>query len=219
MAYHPVPLRKATCALVLGASALLLSSCGRNIDSEESAQTQIAELVQKKIDPTFVENTVRANIQLTQTNLLSMLPELNELPMTVRARDDRQTEVVEIFTSSEKAGSGRDGFYNALADAFNARGIKLSNGKRAAVAIRKVASGLGAQFILSGRYVPDGFSPSNELWGQMITAAGIPLETMATVTAPNTAGIVVKKSRMDLITSGGELDFAKLLTNVSSGSF
>jgi len=53
----------------------------------------------------------------------------------------------------------------------------------------------------------------------MLRAAGIDVQTIAEVTAPNTAGIIVKKSKADLITTNGQLDVPKLLTNVSNGSF
>jgi len=199
--------------------AVLLISCGKTIDDHESAAEQLSSFTKNKIEPSFVENQYRANISLTQTNLLSMLPDLEEYPIGLGEADSGSTEVVEIFTSSEKAGSGRDGFYLELADAFNQQRIKLANGKRASIAIRKIASGLGAQFILSKQYVPDAFSPSNALWGDMLEAGGIEMELISAGTAPNTAGIIVKKSKFDQITSNGKLDISKLLTNVSNGSF
>lgn len=205
--------------LALATLLLVITGCGTDIDSQEKAHEHIDKLVENKVDPTFLENQYRANIQLTKTNLLSMLPDLNEHPIALGAVEGPSIEVAEIFTSSEKAGTGRDGFYIELAEAFNSSGFKLDDGKMAAVAIRRMASGLGAQFIISGQYVPDGFSPSNLLWGQMLEASGVPLETVAEVTAPNTAGIIVKKDKKDLITTNGELDLQKLLTNVSSGSF
>ncbi|MBX2825201.1 MAG: VWA domain-containing protein [Gammaproteobacteria bacterium] len=207
------------CLIVVVTAALSLVGCTEKIDSIEKANQRIAEQVENTVRPSYVENQYRANIQLTKTNLLSMLPDLDEYPITLPVRESSRVEVVEIFTSSEKAGQGRDGFYLELADAFNNRQYKLDNGKIAAIAIRKMASGLGAQFILSGRYVPDAFSPSNLLWGQMLNASGIHLDTVAEVTAPNTAGIIVKKDKLDQITTDGQLDVSKLLTNVSNGSF
>ena len=197
----------------------LLLGCNTRIDTQEKAEEAIAEAVAKKIKPTFRENQYRANIRLSKTNLLSLLPSLDEYPIGIGRRDSAKVESVEIFTSSEKAGKGRDGFYNELAEAFNRQGVSVSNGKVAAVSIRKIASGLGAQFMLAGQYTPDAFSPSNFLWGDMLRADGIDLHTIASVTAPNTAGIIVKKSKVDLITSNGILDVPKLLTNVSNGSF
>ena len=198
---------------------VLLGACGEKIEDVESASARLQELSSSEIKPGLRENQFRANISLSQTNLLSMLPDLGEYPIVFGERDSGQTEVVEIFTSSEKAGRGRDGFYIELADAFNQQQFKIANGKRASVAIRKIASGLGAQFIIANRYVPDAFSPSNALWGKMLEANGVDVELIAEKTAPNTAGIVVKKSRYDDITSDSKLDLEKLLTNVSNGSF
>lgn len=196
-----------------------LSGCGATIDSQESAEAHIKDLVGNGVQPTYQENQVRANIQLTKTNLLAMLPDLAEYPISLNARDDARTEAVEIFTSSEKAGQGRDGFYLEMAQLFNQQRMTLDNGKQAKVAIRKIASGLGAQFMLARRYTPDAYSPSNTLWGQMLNANGVRMETIAEATAPNTAGIIVKKSKAEQIMTDGRLDISKLLTSVSSSQF
>jgi len=145
---------------LLAATLVALSACGGGIDSPESARESILSKVDKDIRPSFRENQVRANISLSSTNLLSLLPSLDEYPIGVGRRDSSRVESVEIFTSSEKAGQGRDGFYNELAEAFNNSRQRLSNGKEAAVSIRKIASGLGTQFMLAGQYIPDAFSPS-----------------------------------------------------------
>jgi Ca-activated chloride channel family protein len=205
---------------VLALAALLLSACGPGeIESRDEAVEQLEKLVSDTVKPSRRENTRRANIQLSKTNLLSMLPGIGEYPMTLDARDSGNVEAVEIFTSSEKAGQGRDGFYLELARQFNQQGYEISNGKRAQIGIRKIASGLGAQFILARRHLPDAFSPSNHLWGDMLQAQGIPLTTMAEVTAPNTAGVIVRSSKKSLITTDGKLDVQKLLTAVTGGSF
>ncbi len=207
-----------TATAVLGA-ALIVAGCGKNVDSQESAEAAIATAVTKSVKPSFRENQSRANIRLSKTNLSSLLPDLDDYPIRTGRRDSASIESVEIFTSSEKAGNGRDGFYIELAETFNRQQVKLSNGKTAVISIRKIASGLGAQFMLAGRYTPDAFSPSNLLWGEMLNADGIKLDTIAEVTAPNTAGIIVKKSKADMITTNGQLDIPKLLNNVSNGSF
>ena len=213
-------LRHAVLMSTLFVSAYLLSACGPGeIETREQAIEQLNELVSKSVEPSRRENTRRANISLSQTNLLSMLPGISEYPMTLDARDSSRSEAVEIFTSSEKSGQGRDGFYLELAKQFNDQGFQISNGKRAQIAIRKIASGLGAQFILAQRYTPDAFSPSNQLWGDMLQAQGIPLTTMAEVTAPNTAGVIVRSSKKSMITTDNQLDVQKLLTAVTGGSF
>lgn len=214
-----LPYRHYSPLIVAMASVALLSGCGKTIDSRESAEQAISDVVAEKVRPGFRENQARANIRLSKTNLSSLLPELSDYPILTGRRDSQSIESVEIFTSSEKAGKGRDGFYIELANAFNNENVRLSNGKTAVISIRKIASGLGAQFMLAGRYVPDAFSPSNLLWGEMLNADGIKLDTISEKTAPNTAGIIVKKSKSDMITSDGKLDIPKLLNNVSNGSF
>lgn len=200
-------------------SLFVLLGCGSRIDSPEAAEAAIAETVKKSVQPSYRENQARANIRLTKTNLSSLLPDLRDYPIRTGQRDSRSVESVEIFTSSEKAGTGRDGFYIELAEAFNRERVQLSNGKTAVISIRKIASGLGAQFMLAGQYVPDAFSPSNFLWGEMLNADGVKMDLIAEKTAPNTAGIIVKKSKADMITTNGALDIPKLLNNVSNGSF
>jgi len=196
-----------------------LTACEVSIDTQETAAEKIYDLVSNIVQPTYRENQVRANIRLTRTNLLSMLPNLEEYPISLNVFDSANVEAVEIFTSSEKAGEGRDGFYIELASAFNEQNYNISNGKRAQVAIRKIASGVGAQFMIARQYMPDAYSPSNLLWADLLRSNGVEIETISERTAPNTAGIIVKKDKMDLITTGGVLDVEKLLTKVSSGTF
>ena len=199
---------------------LTLIACSpKEVDSKEAALENLNTLITETVLPSRRENNYRANIQLSQTNLLSMLPSISEYPMTLAARDNSSTEAVEIFTSSEKAGNGRDGLYIEMANAFNQQRYKLDNGKVAQVGIRKIASGLGAQFILAQRNTPEAFSPSNHLWGDMLSAQGIALKKIAEVTAPNTAGVIVRSSKKELITSNGNLDIQKLLTAVTGGTF
>ncbi len=228
--------RRSRCWLAL-VIALSLASCNSKVDtpdtsntpdvsntpnspnSPESAFEAIRHTVDDVIRPGYRENTVRANISLTKTNLLTMLPPIEEYPLQVDERDTSEQESVEIFTSSEKSGEGRDGLFVELANAFNGEQKKLSDGRHAAISIRSMPSGLGASFILSGQSVPDAYSPSNLLWGQMLEADGVELTQLAEVTAPNTAGIVFRKDKSDRILTDGQLDVSRLLTSVTSGDF
>lgn len=196
-----------------------LSACGEAVDTKEQAEAKIAELVQNTIRPTQHENQYRANIQLTRTNLLAMLPDLAEYPLLLNVTDNSDTEVAEIFTSADKAGKGLDGVYLELAENFNQQRQTLSNGKKAAITIRKLDSGLGAQFIMTGQYIAEAYSPANALWGSLVNSSSNKLTTIADVTASSVGGVIARKSKLDLITTDGKLDVAKLLTNVSSGAF
>ena len=199
--------------------ATTLSGCGETLDTKEKAEAKVAELVQTDIQPTQRENQYRANIQLTRTNLLAMLPDLAEYPLLLDVTDSNDTEVAEIFTSADKAGKGLDGVYLELAENFNQQHQTLSNGKKAAITIRKLDSGLGAQFIMTGQYIAEAYSPANALWGSLVNSSSNKLTTIADVTASSVGGVIARKTKLDLITTDGKLDVAKLLTNVSSGEF
>ncbi|WP_281648796.1 vWA domain-containing protein [Parendozoicomonas sp. Alg238-R29] len=200
---------------------VLLAGCSEfnGVSNFDQAETKLNELVETTIQPSRIENQYRANIKLTTTNLLELLPDINEYKMTVTAQDSSQVESVEIFTSSEKAGNGVDGIYVDLARKFNSQGFRLPNGKTGKVAIRRIASGAAASFLLAEQSMPDGYSPSNALWGQMLQSQGVELSEIADKTAPNTAGVVVQSSKIDEITTNGKLDIQKLLTAVTSGQF
>jgi len=205
----------------LAASISLLTACfdNNNVKDFAEAEKRLTDIVENTIQPSRIENQYRANIKLSSTNLLELLPDINEYQMTVNARDTSQIEAVEIFTSSEKAGTGVDGIYVDLANQFNSKRVKLPNGKVAQVGIRKIASGAAASFLLANQNVPDAYSPSNLLWGQMLSSQGVNLTEIAKSTAPNVAGVVVQKKKIDQISSNGELDIQKLLTAVTSGEF
>ena len=212
-------LQRATRFFFFGA-LVTLTACGpAELETRDQAVERLNELVSDTVAPGRRENQFRANIELTKTNLLSLLPDIEEYPIVLPAQDSARVEAVEIFTSSEKAGQQRDGLYLEMAELFNRQQIKLKNGKVAQIAIRKIASGVGAQFILAQQNTPDAFSPSNHLWGDMLLAQGIRLETIADVTAPNTAGVIVKSSKRDQITTDGRIDVQKLLTAVTGGAF
>ncbi len=109
--------------------------------------------------------------------------------------------------------------YLELAENFNQQRQTLSNGKKAAITIRKLDSGLGAQFIMTGQYIAEAYSPANALWGSLVNSSSNKLTTIADVTASSVGGVIARKTKLDLITTDGKLDVAKLLTNVSSGEF
>ena len=159
---------------------------------KEKAEAKLEKMLE---DVDWTQNFVqrRANIQLTQTNLLSTLPEITEYPIVAQPTNSSNAVVAELFVSSEKSGKGTDGWMREAADDFNSSGHKLSNGKAAKIAIRKIASGTGYQFIAAGKYLPDGYSPSNHLWVEMVKGHGVKAEPIMERTVGNVAGVVMKK--------------------------
>jgi len=176
-------------------STALISACDTGIGKPMTREKAVKELDDLLTDVEWTQQFVqrRANIQLTKTNLMSTLPDISEYPL-VATPVTGGAEQVEIFVSTEKSGEGDDGWMRDAAVAFNQSRQRLSSGKIAQVSIRKIASGTGAQFIASNKYVPQAFSPSNHLWLKLIEGHGVSTKVIAERTVGNVAGVVMKKT-------------------------
>lgn len=139
---------------------------------------------------------VKESVDLQATDMKDILPEIDKYPAQVTSTTP---DFVEIFSSTEKAGKDKDGWLVDMANQFNSSGATV-NGKPISVAIRGIASGLGVDYIASGKYVPDAFSPSNELWGGLLQAKGIDVTLEEKRLTGNVAGIALSKSKYDAIT-------------------
>ena len=163
----------------------------------------------------FVERAETITSQTT--SLEDTLPEIRTFPLVVNGRGAGAV-TAEIFVSTEKSGSGSDGWMKEAAEAFNKAGKRLPDGREARVSIRKIASGTGYQFIASGKYLPDGYSPSNHLWIRMAEGRGVPMVAVREKTVGNIAGIVMKESVADRFKEqGGALSVARLIDGVVQG--
>ncbi len=156
-------------------------------------------------------NPRKASIELTSPSLYDELPEIDKYPIVVEGTGDIN---IEIFASPEKSGSKKDGWLIEVAEDFNAQGYSI-DGKTISVSIRNIASGLGADYIISGKYIPDVFSPSSELWGNLINAQGGDVTMVAKKLVGNVAGILVNKNTKEtLATNYGSADLQAVLKAV-----
>lgn len=171
----------------------------RSVMSYDKAVEKLAKQVD---DVSWSAQHVQASggVTVRKSSLEDSLPPIAKYPMAVAGRGGVN---VEIFVSTEKSGSGTDGWMVEAAEAFNASGAKTASGRPAGVSIRKIASGTGYQFIASGKYKPDAFSPSNHLWIRMAEARGARMTSITEKTVGNIAGIVMKDSVAGEIEQGG----------------
>jgi Ca-activated chloride channel family protein len=119
------------------------------------------------------------------------LPDIAEYPFVVNPTTD---DFLTIYSSPEKAGTGYESWLVDIANKFNQSGVKL-NGRPVSVGIRSISSGLAADFISSGKYTPDVFAPSNELWGDLLIAKGVKIKSVEKRIAGNIAGVVLSKKK------------------------
>ncbi|MFZ7120669.1 MAG: VWA domain-containing protein [Eubacteriaceae bacterium] len=179
--------------------------------SAEKAEKQLDKIV-KDISIHTVE-PIKGQIADLSSNVKDSLPEISKYETQV---DPDSKNYIEIFSSTEKAGSGTDGWLVDMAKAFNDASITI-DGKDVSVQIRGIASGTATDYILSEKYLPDAFSPSNELWGEMIKSAGVNISLIDKKLAGNVAGILLSQNKYDeLIEKYGAVNTKTITEAVSN---
>ncbi|REK74276.1 vWA domain-containing protein [Paenibacillus paeoniae] len=183
-------------AVVFGlvyAGITLTSNLGKS-DSQVTLEDSGKRLdkLYKKINVNVVD-PVKGQIDLDPVAVGDSLPDISKFTVSVENTTD---SFIEIFSSTEKSGTGIDGWLNEVAQAFNQSNTQV-NGKSVSVKIRNIASGTASDYIRSGKYIPDAFTPSNELWGEMVKAEGIPTELVSKRLVGNVTGIVTRKAKYD----------------------
>lgn len=109
---------------------------------------------------------------------------------------------IEIFSSGEKAAeSGSDSFLTEMAKKFNSQQNRTSNDKIMSVSLRSIPSGTAAEYISTGKYQPDCYTPSNTLFGELVKNEGVDLTVETPRLAGNVAGILVSKKTADMLRS------------------
>jgi Ca-activated chloride channel family protein len=148
-----------------------------------------------------------------QADLKDSLPEISKYPPQVNSSTPSH---IEIFSSTEKAGSGTDGWLTEVAKDFNNAAIMI-DGKQASVTLRGMPSGQGADYITSGKYLPDAYTPSNELWGEMIVSRGVKAQLVQKRLAGNVAGILLTKAKKDeLVAKYGAVNIKTIVDAVAN---
>ena len=192
----------------IGGGILISRNLGKT-DQEVSRETAIAQL-DKKLKKISVSETQprKATVEIAGSNLAEELPDIGKYPLTVTGRGDIN---IEIVSSTEKATGGTDGWLIDVAEDFNSTHYMI-DGQWATVSIRPIASGAAIDYIISGKYVPEGFTPSNELWGDMIAAENVRIEKIADRLAGNTAGILINKDTYQKLSdSYGNVDISTIV--------
>ncbi len=192
----------------IGGGVLLSRNLGKSKQeiSRDAAVTQL----EKKLKNVSVSNITarKATVEITGTNLAEELPDITKYPLTVTGRGEVD---LEIISSTEKATGGTDGWLIDVAEDFNASHYMI-DGKWATVSVRPIASGAAIDYIISGKYVPEAFSPSNVLWGDMIAAENVRIDMVTDRLAGNTAGILIsKETHKKLNDTYGKVDISTIV--------
>ncbi len=175
--------------------------------STESAVASIEKYI-KKIAPKEAEQLAG--------NDVDELPDIDTNEITVKPSTSLYAE---IFSTSEKCGPGKDGWINQVARSFNEAGFEVDK-EPVSVMIRNVASGLGMDYIRAGKYIPDGYAPSNDFWGRMLVADGVAMEMVEETLVENTAGILLSKdTQKKLVEKYGAINLKTIVDATAGGEF
>jgi len=188
------------------------------VESEAEAETVLLETVLPNIDQTeeFVSDAVAS--RYTTDTISEPLPPIEDFPLyAATPPTDGQTVYLEIFSSSEKANVDKQNerWLVEVAERFNQQGVTTSGGQPIQVGIRQIPSGTAARLLAAGTVQPAGYSPSNDLWVQMVNSEGVNSQVVQPRLVPNTAGLVLQGDAYAAL--GGEVTFEQVLDAMISG--
>ena len=192
---------------------------GSNNGGHENALTQqhAERNMDKFLDKIKVHNTERVKGTVDYyDNAAANLPNIEtKYPLTVIGGGDVD---IEIFSTSEKAGKAQNGWLNEVANEFNDRQFRLSDNRIASISIRSIASGAASDYICNNVYVPQAYTPSNMLFGELAMQNGAKLTVVEEQIVPNTAGIALSKTaRSSIEANYGSVTFESVVDSVVAG--
>lgn len=183
-----------------GLSLTLLVACGTiKVDSFETASKAIQNdfLPKIKIEQALVSDSAAA--RYSTDSIKEPLPKIEDFPLYgAQPTNDTKQVYVEIFSSAEKANAQKqdERWLVDVAEAFNAKNVTTGSGQIIRVGIRNIASGLGERLIASKTFKPAGFSPSNDLWVEILKSDGIPTKQITPVLQANGTGFAVMRRHL-----------------------
>lgn len=186
---------------VIGSQGQTITDSSGNVVKGESLSDLMKRVRVDTATPT------KASVSVMDNNLYDELPEIDKYPLKVEGHGDVD---IEIFTSGEKAGTGNDAWLIDCANSFNNANNKTSSGKTISLSVRSVSSGLAADYIISEKYLPDLYTPSNILFGEYAIVNGGKLELYNARLVGNTAGLLVRKG-------SGYTDTIAVINDVMAG--
>lgn len=176
--------------IVLAIVGAVNSASSPKVDSDGNIMGKGIDELLKRVSVTDAE-PVKASVNMADTSLYDEMPEIDKYPLAVKGTGQVD---IEIFTSGEKAGKNTDSWLIECAESFNNSGVTTSDGKSVSISVRSVSSGLAADYIISNKYLPDLYTPSNILFGEYAIDNGADMRLYTERLIGNTAGILVKKN-------------------------
>jgi len=205
----------------IGLSLTLLVACGTiKIDSFETASKAIQNdfLPKINIEQALVSDAAAA--RYSTDSIKEPPPQIESFPLYgAQPTNDPNISYIEIFSSAEKASGDRpdERWLVDVAEAFNAKKIKLASGKAIQVGIRNIPSGLGAKIIASRTVKPSGYTPTTNLWLELLQTEGIQPKVISPMLVPNHAILALQPQVYQSLAVNGEVNFDVVLDAILAG--
>jgi Ca-activated chloride channel homolog len=151
--------------------------------------------------------------------LVESLPKVETFPLFgAKPTHDPGTLYVEIFSSAEKGNGDRpdERWLVDVAEAFNKQQQQIS-GQVIQVGIRNIPSGIAAKLLAAKTTQPTGYSPSNDLWLELLKREGIAPMMVEPKLIPDCGGLLIEEKTYQQLAKGGNVTFARLLDQILAG--
>ena len=203
--------------LAIAGCASPLSSINSYEDAERALRNQLLPNID--LEDRTISDAIATRYSVE--GIRDPLPNIDDFPLyAARPTTNRNTLYLEIYTSSEKSNASRvnERWLIDIAEQFNQQQVRLDSGQLVQVGVRKIASGTAAQLLASGTVDPEGYSPSNDLWVEILRDRGVNLTTVQPQLVPNTAGFVLQGDTYDRLAPDGDPEFNDLLGEILAGN-
>jgi Ca-activated chloride channel family protein len=212
-------------AVLVGSWAFLSSCATTGLGptkplSFEEADRQLRQDLLPKIEHTVTPIPDELAARYATDRLQEVLPDPNSFALYGAQPGEVPNAVyLEIYSSAEKANGDRQNerWLVEVADAFNRSNPRAASGAPIRVGVRNVPSGMAVQLIAAGRAKPQGYTPSNQLWVELLRAKGVQAIPIVQRLVPNTAGFVVQPQTYAELAKSGSVTFDRLLDAIAAG--
>lgn len=183
-------------ALIVFGVIYLVISLTQNVGKNEATvnmESSIRKLndLYKDINPK--EQTVQRSNAITSNEAIAVLPDISEYPFIVNPTTDN---FITIYASTDIANTDEISWLRQAGENFNKNNI-TEDGVPISVGIRAIPSNLAADFITTGKYTPDIYIPTSNIYGEMLQSSEKKSNLITEKVVGNVSGIVINSRYKD----------------------
>jgi Ca-activated chloride channel homolog len=187
-------------------------------DAEKALLEKIVQGI--TVENAFVSDADAARYKDQVSKIPEILPTIESFPLYgAQPNNDPKHVYIEIYSSAEKANGQKqdERWLVDVAEAFNAKKVTISSGQTIQVGVRSIPSGLGTQLIAAKAAQPNGYTPTTNLWLEILKSEGITPTAIAPALVPNHAILAIRNDVYEQLATGGEVTFDRVIDRILDG--